>query len=274
MKSSWPILLLVLAAVPGVNAQTPEVLAGGVVNGASFANGQPVTPGSLISIFGNNLAATTTLADSIPLSTVLGNVSVTFNNVSAPMLAVFPSNGPGLSQINAQVPVDALPPGVTSGTVTMVVTRDGVSSEPEQVQIAPTSPGIFSVNFGVGQAIAINLDGSLAAPVGSIPGLATHPAKRGDYVIILATGLGAVDPPISSGSNSLDQIRRTVETPTVLFGGVPSTPDFSGLSGEFVGVNQLNVIVPPGAPAGDTVSLQIQMDGLTTTDQVTLAVGP
>ena len=37
----------------------PSVAAGGVLNGASFATGQPVAPGSLVSIFGSDLASTT-----------------------------------------------------------------------------------------------------------------------------------------------------------------------------------------------------------------------
>ena len=60
-------------------AQTPSVASGGVLNAASFDRGMPVSPGALISIFGSNLAATTALADSIPLSTVLGGVKVTIN---------------------------------------------------------------------------------------------------------------------------------------------------------------------------------------------------
>jgi uncharacterized protein (TIGR03437 family) len=63
----------------------PTVSAGGVLNSASFDKTLPVTPGSLISIFGSNLAATTATADSIPLSTVVGNVSVTVNGVPAPL---------------------------------------------------------------------------------------------------------------------------------------------------------------------------------------------
>ena len=77
-----------------------------------------------------------------------------------------------------------------SGAAQIVVTRNGTASAAQSFQVGQFSPGIFSVQFGVGQAIAINLDGSLAAPSGSIPGLATHPAKAGDTIIILATGLG------------------------------------------------------------------------------------
>src|SRR5205085_396997 len=126
------------------------------------------------------------------------------------------------------------------GSATVVVTRNGAPSAPQTLQVGQYSPGIFSTQFGVGQAIAINIDGSLAAATGSIPGLATHPARAGDTVIILATGLGPVNSAPANGANSVDALRSTVATPTVTIGGISAPVDFSGLSPQFVGVNQLN----------------------------------
>ena len=71
-----------------------------MLNAASNAKGVSVSPGSLVSIYGTALASTLANADSIPLSTTLGNVTVTFNNIPAPLLYV--SSAP--QQINAQVP--------------------------------------------------------------------------------------------------------------------------------------------------------------------------
>lgn len=261
MKALLAVLVIPCAAW----AQAPSVASGGVLNGASFDRAMPVTPGSLISIFGSNLAATTATADSIPLSTVLGNVNVKINGVDAPLNGVFHTNNG--DQINAQLPWNVQP-----GTAQVVVTNNGVASAPQTLQVGQFSPGIFSVQFGVGQAIAINLDGSLAAPAASIPGLATHPAKAGDTIIILATGLGPVTPPVNSGANSMDALRTTTTTPVVLIGGVSAPVAFSGLSPQFVGVNQVNVTVPPNAPTGNAVPLQISIGGLTSTNQVTMAV--
>jgi uncharacterized protein (TIGR03437 family) len=58
----------------------------------------------------------------------------------------------------------------------------------------------------------------------------------------------------------------------VLIGNVPAQVVFSGLSPQFVGVNQINVAVPAGTPVGNNVPLQIQIGGLTSTNQVTIAV--
>src|SRR5260370_18708937 len=73
-------------------APTPAVSTGGVVNGASFVSGQPITGGSLVSIFGSNFASAIAGADTIPLSNSLAGVTVRFVNrgtsAPAPMLFV------------------------------------------------------------------------------------------------------------------------------------------------------------------------------------------
>jgi len=89
--------------------------------------------------------------------------------------------------------------------------------------------------------------------------------------VILATGLGAVSPTLANGANSIDQLRNTVLTPTILIGGIPAPLLFSGLSPGFTGANQINATVPDGV-AGDAVSLQIQIGGVRSSDQVTIAV--
>ena len=249
--------------------QAPSVFEGGVVNAASFASGQAVTPGSLVSIFGSELAGVLASADSIPLATQLASVSVRFNNTSAPLLAVIPQGPSNPAQVNAQLLWN-----VASGAATVVVTRDGVNSQPRQFQVGPFSPGLFSFPPGEGQAIAINFpDPTLAAPRGSIPGLETRPARIGDVVQILATGLGALDIPLADGHNSIDQLRRTITLPEVLVGGVPVTVEFSGMSPQFVGVNQVNVRIDnPNVPRGDRIPLQIRVGGILSTDKVTIAV--
>jgi len=187
------------------------------------------------------------------------------NGIDAPLNGVFHTdNG---DQINAQLPWNA-----QAGAAQVVVTRNNVASAPQSFTIGNFSPGIFSTQFGTGQAIAINSDGSLAAPAGSIAGLATHPAKAGDVIVILATGLGAVTPAVNNGANTTDGLRTTTTMPTVMIGGVSATVQFSGLSPQFVGVNQVNVVVPAGVTPGNAVPIQIAVGGLTTTNQVTIAI--
>jgi len=225
----------------------PVVNASGVTNAAG-ASGQGVAPGSLVSIFGSNLASSMAAAGTVPLSTTLSGVSVTFSNTPAPVQSV--SGG----QITVQVPWEVAP-----STAQIVVTRDdGVTSAPVGVPVAAIAPAIYSIG---GQAIAINSDGSLAAPAGAIPGISTHPAKIGDPngLTILATGLGAVSAPVADGANSSDMTRNTLTAPSVMIGGVAAQLTFSGLSPQFVGLNQINVVIPAGTPTGNAVPLQLQV---------------
>ena len=113
--------------------------------------------------------------------------------------------------------------------------------------------------------------GTLAAPPGSIPGLTTSPAHANDALIIYATGLGAVTPAVQSGHDSLDQLRTTVLTPTILMGNVPSPLLFSGLTPQFPGVYQVNAQVPQVTP-GSAVPLQIQINGVTSPANATIAI--
>ncbi|HZT31384.1 MAG TPA: IPT/TIG domain-containing protein [Bryobacteraceae bacterium] len=260
MRRVW-FSLCVFLCLSAALAQTPTVTPGGVLNAASYDKSAPIAPGSLVAIFGSNLAAAQASADSIPLSTARGDVqAVTFNGQAAPILFVSPG------QINVQVPW-----GTSQGSASVMVNRGGNTSAPVSVQVAGSSPGIFAVNFGTGPAIAINSDGTLAAAAGSIPGLTTHPAKAGDVLEVLATGLGAVNQQVPDG-NIPAGLATTSVTPTVMIGGVQAQVQFSGLSPQFPGVYQVNVMVPQGVAPGGNVPIQFQMGGITTTNQITIAV--
>lgn len=268
MKTS-SLLLIALVGASLCSAQTPVVPDGGVVNGASFAQKQPVSPGSLISIFGTGLVSKLASADTIPLSTSLSGVTVTFADLPpAPLLNVIPGAPGSDDQINAQVPWNI---GSGTGVVNIMVTTPNGTSVPVAVNFAPSMPGIFIAALG-GQmnAVAVNFsDNTLAWPTGLVPG--SHPAKAGDVLVIYATGLGAVDhQPVEGGIPGA--LATTITTPKVLFGGVAGDVLFSGLSPQFVGVNQLNVQVPTGVAAGSTVPLQIEVNGFTSTNTAVIAI--
>jgi len=66
-------------------------------------------------------------------------------------------------------------------------------------------------------------------------------------------------------------LRNTLIVPTVTVGGVQAQVLFSGLTPQFVGVNQLNIVVPNVTP-GDNLPLQLQMSGITTPNNTTISV--
>src|SRR5579863_7496462 len=230
----------------------PSVFSGGVIDGATFTKGQAVAPGSVVSIFGSGLAAATLGGDTVPLSTTIGSTSVSFNGEAAPLY--FVSSG----QVNAQLPWD-----LQAGNSDVMVTNGSSSSAAVSVPVAQFSPGIYSIPAGAGYAVAINnSDQSIAAPARAIPGITTHPAKAGDVMIMYANGLGPVSltgkapaSPPALGAASLDATRYTLTVPQVLVGGTPAQVIFSGLTPQFVGINQINFVVP-SVTAGSSIPIQ------------------
>jgi len=252
----------------------PAVNAGGVLNSGSYTT-QGVAPGSIVSIFGTNLAASTAAASAIPLPTALSDVtSVTLNNIPAGLYFV------SQNQINAQLPFNVLLSGQDSGTANIVVTRSSGASAPENVTVAPVSPGIFTTTAnGLGQAFAYdNTTGALAAPAGAPIGpftAAPISVSSKHALIVACTGLGSVTPPIDNYVAASDGIlRNTLLQPTVFIGGVQAQFVYSVLSPQFVSEYQIGVVPDPATPTGDAVPLQIQIGGVTTADQVTIAVAP
>ena len=271
--------VLILAGIIAgtVVAQMPTVNVGGVLNGASYSTTNP--PGSLIVIFGTNMAGSFLGASSTPLSMKLQNTSVTVEGKPTPMFYV-----------SATQSAVQLPWATSDGNANIVVTRNGAASAPQQMQVGQFSPGIFTTTQnGQGMALAFNaipitVNGkpalAIAQPAGSVPGLPTVPAKVGDHMLVYCTGLGAVTPTIAdgaapcalSGCKSTDKQRTTTTIPKVLIGGVSAHVEFSGLAPQFVGVYQLNFQVPSGVPTGNAVPIQIEIGGITSRSGVTIAV--
>jgi hypothetical protein len=100
------------------------------------------------------------------------------------------------------------------------------------------------------------------------------PIDVGDYLIVWCTGMGAVSPSVASGAAPSGGVySNTVSTPVVTIGGVPATFVYSVLSPQYVGLNQIGVQVAQGTPVGNAEPLEIQVNGVTTSAQVTIAVG-
>lgn len=247
----------------------PMLASGGVVNGATFASNQPLTAGSIASIFGTNLASSTVFASTTPLPTTLGATSVTVTcgagSFQAPLFFVSPF------QINLQLPWELL--GQPQAILT--VTFSGVISNPITLPIAAIGPGIFSLNSQGGGPGAILISGSadLAQPAGSVPGRTSRPASRSGIVSIFCTGLGALTttPPPDGTVTPSGTLFNIAAPVAVSIGGGPVIPSFAGLAPGFVGLYQVNAQVPTGMTPGNAVPVFLIVGGVTS-NTVTIAV--
>jgi len=221
----------------------PTVSPGGVVNGASFAPAPiPVAPGSIVAIFGVNLAPSTASATDVPLPTQLAGTSVRVNGMPIPLFFVSPG------QINAQLPGDAAP-----GTARLAVTSSGGESTQETFNVASSAVGIFQFP-GSNRAVALNQDGSVNG--------ADNPEARGRVIVVFLTGQGPVNPPVATGeAASGTQLSRAVLAASATVGRLPANLSFLGLTPGFVGLAQANVEIPANAPQGSEVVIFLTVDG-------------
>jgi len=77
----------------------------------------------------------------------------------------------------------------------------------------------------------------------------TNPAAGGEVISVYCTGLGAVVPPVQTGA-AATSASQTVVPVQVLIAGNAAQVLYSGVAPGFAGLNQVNVVVPPGTPSG------------------------
>ncbi|HSU66654.1 MAG TPA: hypothetical protein VLJ39_07270 [Tepidisphaeraceae bacterium] len=212
----------------GVSAGAQPVIApGGVLNAASFA--KEITPGSLVTIFGSDLAGGAAVADRLPLPLTLAGASVKVGGFPAPLIYV------SATQINLQLPYEA-----RGGAAPVVVTTAAGDSVPVLAQVVAEAPGILT--YGVNRAVAQNQDGTLNDQA--------HPAKAGSVMVVYMTGAGLVsNAPATGAAAPSNPIALMQSKVAATVGGLPCVVQFAGLAPGYVGLVQLNITVP--ALAGD-----------------------
>jgi uncharacterized protein (TIGR03437 family) len=232
-----------------------------IVSVSNAAGGQPViAAGAFVSIYGSNLAPKTDdwgasiTNQRLPIR--IDGVSVTVGGLPAYIDYLSPN------QINI------LAPNVVSGTVTVTVTNAGGSSAPFNAPAQPYSPAFFLWGR---YAAADHTDYSPCAKNGLTPGVATTPAKPGEWITVWGTGFGPAGAP-SGALTPSDKLYLTAPV-TVTVGGV-NAPVYGGtavLSPGFAGLYQIGVQIPASAPDGDAV-MRATVGGVQSPDGVLLTV--
>ncbi len=249
----------------------------------------PLSPGAAVIVQGVNFLTGERIADAgFPLPTMLGGVRVLIDGAAVPLMAVGPQ------RIEAQLPWALGGEAVAAGGLALasvVVESGGESSWPRHFWAGPYAPGVFTVSGegqseGQGQALATFAGTTdLAAPLGFSAG--SRPARAGDVLEIYATGLGAVEPPISDGMNSCAPdgvcledgsnavLRHTVARPQVWVGAYAVSPEnvrFSGLAPDMAGVNLVVVEVPRNLVPSEAAELRLAVAGRISQSGATIAV--
>jgi uncharacterized protein (TIGR03437 family) len=222
----------------------PAIAPLGVQSAADGANPSSVAPGSLISIFGANLASDVFVASGNPLAQTLDSVTVRADNTFMPLVFVSPG------QINAQ-----LPGNLAAGSHNLTVRWEGKPETTAPLNVVRNAPGLFNggqQNQPVGSFI--RPDGSAVTP--------DHPAQVGDMISVLGTGLGpyVMTPPDgfvfdeSAGYVLADAVSVMTGDSTMV------TPLYAGRSGAGVGVDAVRFQVPANLPAGSMIPITVQVN--------------
>ena len=208
----------------------------------TFGSGESLAQGDIVAVFGDQFTyGDPAAASTLPLGTTLGNVQVLVNGKAAPLYYVSPG------QINFEIPIDA-----TTGDGTVQIVRSGQQGNQAYINITPRAPRFLLLNGG---PYAI-----MTTPQGALTGIPGSPVKAGDVVVIYTIGLGPTTPPVPSGtaspSSTLAEVKGTTSVcfgnPTPFFTPPCATPQFVGLTPNFVGLYQINVEIPTGLPSGTT----------------------
>jgi uncharacterized protein (TIGR03437 family) len=233
-----------------VTVPLPFVDQSAIVNSAS---GLPtIAPGSLITIYGANLATQETFATAFPLPASMKGTSIAINGAPVPLLYAGPH------QINAQVPFD-----VPVGPATLVVSVNAASSPAIPIVVAATGPGTLMLPQ-TNHAVGVNLpDGTLNSSFA--------PAIPGQYVTVYLTGQGAVDPAVPAGTPaSADPLSRPLAAVDAWIGGQPADIQFAGLAPGFAGLLQVNLKIPAVLSGEQTLDVAI---GGIRANTATLSIG-
>jgi uncharacterized protein (TIGR03437 family) len=216
-----------------------------VANAANYTTS--VAVGSLAAIFGTDMASGTASAKG-SLGTSLGGVTVTIQDSAgttdlADLLFVSPG------QINF-----AVPPGLATGVATLTLT--GPTTQTTEVSLLTTAPGIFTENgTGAGVAAAESLtivngvqtyEKIYTCSGGTCSATPISLANGQVYLILYGTGISG------AGQSAV----------SVTIGGQTYPIEFAGALSEFVGLDQVNVLLPSSLAGSGTVPVQVIVSGV------------
>ncbi|MBI2822701.1 MAG: hypothetical protein HYX74_10780, partial [Acidobacteria bacterium] len=239
-----------------------------VLNAASGAAGPAeLSPGSRAVILGYNF---TTIAQTAPpvrfdngvftsdLPTELNGISISIDGAPASLVSVSPD------RVEFQVPHSVA--GGQRRPVSLQLIQQGAAAQhpPVQVTLLEAAPAIYVYNYGEyretvylerATAVARHSDGKLIHP--------SNPARPGETVSILMTGLGPVVPPLASGQRAASDPLPQVELlPEVIIGGREAEVVAATAAPREAGLYEVRAVVPPQTPPSNAVPVEVIVNGV------------
>ena len=255
----FPANSITLLVVPPATLAGPIPKITDVTSAASYAH--VYAPGQMVVVWGTGLGptgkASLQLDSNGLVSTSVSGVGILFDGIPAPIVYVT------ATQCSAVVPYF----GATNSTTHVQVEYQGVRSNPFQITLSPTAPGLFTADSsGQGQASATDSDGVTSNSAAS-------PARPGSVVILWATGEGLTDPPGVDGRLAAGVVPKPLAAVSVNIGGLPATVQYAGAApGDMPGLFQINAQIPANLQPGDKVPVLVTVGAGTSPSGVTLAV--
>jgi type 1 glutamine amidotransferase len=200
----------------GPSAMPPAIAPNGVRDPSGGSDA--LAPGSILVVTGDRLTSGSSWdAAATPLPVRLAGTHVEVNGVPAPLFSV------RTDRLLIQAP-SGLPPGQSAS---ITVSSVNLSAPPVSMDVKAAVPAIVGATRSAGT------------------------------LVVYATGLGATDPPLREGlPTPTAPYLRTMVQPSVLIDGQPVTVFFSGLVPGFVGLYQINAVLPATAPADFGIVVQ------------------
>jgi uncharacterized protein (TIGR03437 family) len=219
----------------------PQIYYGGVQANVAWVPGDPVAPGDVLIVEGEQLSFSAPTYPSAPFPAASGATAVLVNGAAVPLY--YTSYG----LIAFQLPYD-----LASGKATIQVKRDDGTSNLASITVEPRVPRLYSVIF--------NQDGSINS--------AANRAPVGSVITVYGIGFGATSPAVTAGQAAPSSpLAEVTSLTTVSFGfGFFATQvkpySFAGLTPTIAGIYQANATVPAGTPSGP-VNLSLSVAGAT-----------
>jgi uncharacterized protein (TIGR03437 family) len=235
----------------------PEIISLAAVSAASFMGAVHATE-SIVATFGANLAAGTEIANTVPLPTTLLGSKVMIKDSAgierdAPLFFVSPG------QVNFQIP-----PGVTAGKcmITIINPQGSPSTTTSAtIWVGPVAPALFSANNngqGVPAALLLRVkaDGAqVYEPIAQADEFGRFmptpidlgPEGEQAYLILFGSGW--------RGRSELANVH-------VRIGGIDAPVFYAGSQADFVGEDQINLLLPRSLAGKGETPLTLTVDGL------------